>query len=194
MVGRHTKLSDADRQRLSRLIKDGETRTAAELVLVTAEACGRYGVFAFLWPALAALVAGGVAALLFPGLAATRLFLLEAAVFVVLAGLLQWPRVLLRAVPRTVRGAHAHPLSSNQFAIRVEGRTPRRTGVLLFLALAEREVFILPDSGVSAIVDAGAWRAVIDRLAAATRGGPPAEALAAAITEILAVLERQGFR
>jgi uncharacterized membrane protein len=188
MVSPATRLSQADRERLAHIIGEGETRTAAELVVVVADSCGRYGLFGFLWPALSALVVGGVAALVFPALPAPRLFVIEAAIFLVLAGLLGWNRLLLRVVPPSVRRAHAEHIADHQFALRVQGRTPRQLGVLLFAALAERQVFILPDSGVSGVIDPGAWRAIVDRLVLATKTGPAADALGTAIAETLAVL------
>lgn len=187
-------LSDADRERLSRAIKNGEARSSAELVLVVADACGGYGIFALMWPALAALLAGGILALAAPQLpswnSAPRAFLAEAGVFVVLAGVLQWPPALLRLVPYRVRRAHAQQVAEHQFALRVQGRTPGRTGVLLLVALAERQVFVLPDAGIAAVIDAASWHGIVGRLVAAIRAGPPAGAIAGAIAEILALLER----
>ena len=188
MVTPTSRLSQADRDRLARIIGEGETRTAAELVVVIADSCGRYGVFGFLWPALSALVVGGVVAFIFPACPATRLFVIEALIFLALAGLLRWNRLLLRVVPAAVRRAHAQQIAEHQFAMRVQGRTPSETGVLLFVALAERQVFILPDSGVFPVVDPGAWRSVIDRLVVSTKAGPVTDALATAIAETLAVL------
>ncbi len=182
-------LSDADRERLSRTIKDGEARSSAELVLVVADACGGYGIFALLWPALAALLVGGTLVLAAPQLSAPRVLLAEAGVFAFLAAVLQWPRALLRLVPHRVRRAHAQQVAEYQFALRVQGRTPGRTGVLLLVALAERQVFILPYTGISAGIDAAAWHGIVDRLVVAIRAGPPAEAITGAVAEILALLE-----
>jgi len=187
-------LSDTDRERLSRAIKDGEARSSAELVLVVADACGGYGLFALLWPALAALVVGGIMALAAPQLpswnSAPRLFLAEAGVFAVLAAALQWSRALLRLVPRHVRRAHAQQVAEHQFALRVQGRTAASTGVLLLVALAERQVFVLPDTGISCVIDAAAWHGVVDRLVADMGAGPPAEAISGAIAQTVALLER----
>jgi len=185
-----TRLSQADRERLSDAIKEGERRTSAELVLVIADQCGGYGLFAFLWPALAALLLGGIAGLAIPQLSAPRLFLIEGGIFVLLALLLHWPPILLRSVPPQVRRAHAQQLAAHQFALRVEGRTQTRRGVLLFVAPTERQVFILPDSGVAAVIDATAWRAILDRLVAGRPARFPVEALVGAVADILALLER----
>ena len=190
MVMRSLKLSDAYRERLRRLIEEGESRSAAELVLVVADACGGYGLFALLWPALAALLAGGVLALTMPQLGAARLFLAEAALFVVLVAILQWPAALLHLVPRQVRRAHAQQIAEHQFALRVHGRTPKRTGVLLLVALAERQVFVLPDDGISAVIEPSSWSSIVDRLVAALRAGPATEAIAGALAEIMQLLER----
>ncbi len=181
-------LSDADRERLSRTIKDGEARSSAELVLVIADACGGYALFALLWPALAALLAGGILALAAPQLTAPRAFLAEAGLFVFLAAILQWKPALLRVIPHRVRRAHAQQVAEHQFALRVQGRTRTRTGILLLVARAERQVFILPDTGISAVIDAAAWRSVVDRLVGAIGAGPPAEAIAGAIAQIVALL------
>jgi putative membrane protein len=182
-------LSDADRERLRQAIKDGEARSSAELVLVVADSCGGYGLFALLWPALAALLLGGILAVTASHLTAPRMFLAEAGIFVVLVAVLQWPPALLRLVPRHVRRAHAQQIAEHQFALRVHDRTKSRTGLLLLVALAERQVFVLPDAGISAAIQAASWRGVVDRLVTAIRAGPPAEAIAGAVGEIMQLLE-----
>ena len=183
-------LSDADRERLRQAIKDGEARSSAELVLVVVDACGGYGIFALLWPALAALLVGGIVALAAHQLSAPRVFLAEAGAFAVLAAALQWPPALLRLVPHRVRRAHVQQVAEHQFALRVHGRTPASTGLLLMVALAERQVFVLPDTGISAVIDAAAWHGVVDRLVAEMGAGPRAGAISGAIAQIVALLER----
>lgn len=184
-----TRLSDADRALLAAKIKQREARTTAELVLVIADRCGSYGLFAFLWPALASLIAGGLAASVAPQVSAGRVFLIEAGIFAFLVAVLHYQPLLLRVVPRQIRHVHAQHVAAHQFERRIQGRTPDRTGVLLFVALAERQVFILPDSEISARVDSSAWRAVVDQLLKSLLARSPVEGLDAAIAEIFAVLE-----
>lgn len=188
MVTPASRLSQADRDRLARIIGEGETRTAAEVVVVIADTCGRYGVFGFLWPALSALIVGGVIAFIFPAWPATRLFVIQAAIFLALAGLLRWNQLLLPMVPPSVLRAHAQHVAEHQFAMRVQGRTSSRTGVLLFGALAERQVFILPDSGIATVVDPAAWRTIVDRLVLGMRSGPAVHAFATAVGDIFGIL------
>jgi putative membrane protein len=184
-------LSEPDRDRLQQLIAAGEARTSAELVLVVADCCGGYRLFALLWPALAALVIGGLLAAALPHLAGARVFLAESGVFIAVAAGLQWQPGLLRVVPAHVRRAHAQQIAEHQFALRVAGRTPARTGVLLFVALAERQVFVLPDAGIAAVVPVSIWQEVVERLVRETRSRPPAQAIAVAVEEILGALEQR---
>jgi uncharacterized membrane protein len=94
----------------------------------------------------------------------------------------------LRVVPQQVRRAHAQQITEHQFALRLHDRTQRRTGLLLLVALAER--FVLPDAGITAAIDEASWRGVVDRLVAAIRSDPPADAIAGAVGEIMQLLER----
>jgi putative membrane protein len=187
VVGAGTALSAQDRERLTALIAAGEARTRADLVLVVAESCGGYAPFALLWPALAALAAGAVAALAMPDLSIARALMLEGAVFLAVAAVLQWRPALMATVPRRVRRGHARVLADQQFALRVAGRTRGATGMLLMVALAEREVFIFPDAGIAAVIAEAEWQGVLGRLVAAMRTAPAA-AISGAIGEIVDLL------
>jgi uncharacterized membrane protein len=174
-------LSEAERARIREAVAQAEAGTGAQLVVVIAESCGAYGIFGVLWAALAALLAGALAALAIPWLGAPALILVEGVVFVALAAALAWKPLLLRVVPPGVRRAYAREVAEHQFAARVGGRTDGGVGVLLFVALAERQVFILPDSGVAAAIEAARWDAIVARLVARARGGALGTAIAEAV-------------
>jgi putative membrane protein len=95
----------------------------------------------------------------------------------------------MRLVPQEVRRAHARLVAEQQFAARVGGRTEGDVGLLLFLALAERQVLILPDAGVAAAVEAARWDEIVQRLARAARTGALAAAIVTAIEAMADVLE-----
>jgi putative membrane protein len=174
-------LSDAERARIGDAVARAEAGTGAQLVVAIAQSCGAYGLFAVLWAALAALLAGALAALAAPWLGAASLVLVEGIVFVILAAALSWKRLLPHVVPPSVRRAHAREVAEHQFAARVGGRTERGVGVLLFVALAERQVFILPDSGVAAAIEAARWEAIVARLVSRARTGALGDAIVEAI-------------
>jgi putative membrane protein len=68
--------------------------------------------------------------------------------------------------------------------------TAGRTGVLLFVSVAERHAEIIADKGIDARVPAGTWKKVIDDLTAAIGEGHSADGFVAAITAIGAHLAR----
>lgn len=56
-------------------------------------------------------------------------------------------------------------------------RTREETGILIFLSLLERKVWILGDRGINSKIPSGSWQALAGELAAGIRSGRAAEAL-----------------
>jgi putative membrane protein len=182
------RLSEAAREQVREAVARAEARTGAQLVVAVADACGSYGIVAALWAALAALGAGALAVLAAPWLDAARLVLVEGLVLVAVAAALAWKPLLMRVVPREVRRTHARLVAEHQFAARVGGRTERGVGLLLFVALAERQAFILPDTGIAAEIGPERWDEIVRRLAETAREGALVEAIVAAVEATASVL------
>jgi putative membrane protein len=189
MVAARQMLSDADRARVVAAVAAAERRTRAEIVIVTATSCADYAIFAALWSACAGLLAGAVTVLVAPALGATSVILVEAGTIVVAAALLAVPQLRMWVIPDRVRRAHARQTAGHQFALHVAGRTAERIGVLLFLALAERQVLILPDAAISARIGDERWRDIVDHLTDATHRRGLGDAVVAAVDEVASVLE-----
>lgn len=68
--------------------------------------------------------------------------------------------------------------------------TRDRTGILVFLALAEHRAVILGDDGINRMVPEGQWQELVDGLVAGIRAGRPREALCETIARCGEVLER----
>jgi putative membrane protein len=75
----------------------------------------------------------------------------------------------------------AHRLAMQQFMIRGVARTKERSGVLIFVSLAERYARIIADDGIAARVSQSDWQAAIDSLIAHMREGRVPEGFVAAI-------------
>lgn len=69
-------------------------------------------------------------------------------------------------------------------------RTRERTGVLLYISLLERKVWVLADQGINAKVAPGHWDAVVSRLTEELHRHPDADAVCRAIAGIGVDLER----
>jgi putative membrane protein len=117
------------------------------------------------------------------------ILLLQLLAFFGLAALLSLPRVRIALVPRTARRAMAHRAAMEQFMIRGIGRKADRTGVLIFVSLAERYARIVADRAIAERVPILEWQAAIDALIAHTRDGRIADGFIAAIGVCGKVLE-----
>ena len=87
-----------------------------------------------------------------------------------------------------VRRARAHRAAVEQFFARGLTRTRERTGVLIFVSLAERYARIMADEGIASKVSNRDWQLAVDALTAHMRDGRIAQALVAAIQQCGAVL------
>ena len=64
-------------------------------------------------------------------------------------------RLRIHLVPRRQRYRHAHDNAMKQFLARNVHLTTARTGVLLFVSLAERYAEVVADAGINSQVSAG---------------------------------------
>jgi putative membrane protein len=70
--------------------------------------------------------------------------------------------------------------------------TRERTGILLFLSLFEHRVVVMGDSGINRRVAAGEWDGIVKIVVDGIHAGRPGLAVAAAVKECGALLERHG--
>jgi putative membrane protein len=179
-----TLLSPTDSDRIRDAVAAVEARSSAEFVVVVAPASDAYALYPLLWASLAALLAGGVLAFLMPAWGARSIFAFQAVLFLVAVLVLEWPGLRHFLVPGRVKRAHASQLARLQFAARVEGRTAARTGLLLFVSLAERHVEIIADAGIHARAGSASWESVIASFRAAVGRGQLVDGFIVAIAAI----------
>ncbi len=125
----------------------------------------------------------------FTAMTVHRILSLQIVVFFALVVLLCLPRVRVALVPRTARRAVAHRVAMEQFNIRGIARKKDRTGVLIFVSLAERYARIIADEGIAARVPQSEWQGAVDALVAHMRDGRIADGFITAIDVCGKVLE-----
>ncbi|MCC0805921.1 hypothetical protein FPV16_06730 [Methylobacterium sp. W2] len=180
-------LSDTDRTRIAEAIATAESTTSAEIVVLVAARAGLYR-SAALVPALAlGLAAPWPLILLTPWSAATIALAQTAIVLAALAAAAH-PLARLLLVPRSIRRARAHEAASREFTARGLARTRGRTGILIYLALAEGHAEIVADSGIASRISPAAWSSAIDSLLTSLRRGAAADGLVSAVEGIGAIL------
>ena len=180
-------LSPHDRQRISAAIQAAERRTTGEIVCVLARHSAESTALPILLAALAALALPWllVAVTTLPVLI---ILSLQLALFVALAAMLSLPRVRVGLLPKATRQAIAHRAAMEQFMLRGIGRTEGRTGVLVFVSLAERYARIVADEAIAARVAQAEWQSAIDALVEHMRRGGIADGFVVAIERCGGVL------
>ena len=181
-------LSDRDRNLVSASIRQIEAQTSGEIVTVIAEASDNYYYIPLLWAALVAFFVPIVA--WFGGLSSNvlQVSLAQLAVFGILALLARWRPLRYRLIPKGLMKARAARLAREQFFARGVRETVNRTGILIFVSLAERHVEVLADSGINRKVDPRVWRKAVSLFVENIKAGKIAEGLLAAIAECGGVL------
>lgn len=180
-------LSAEDRQRISAAIAAAERRTTGEIVCVLARSSTEPTAMPILLAALGALALPWLLVGL-TTLSVQAILWLQLALFVALAGLLCVPRIRAALVPPATRRALAHRAAMEQFMLRGIGRTEGRTGVLVFVSLAERYARIIADEAIASKVAPAEWQAAIDTLVEHMREGRIADGFVVAIERCGAVL------
>lgn len=173
-------ISEHDRHRLSHAIHEAEKGTAGEIVVVIARQASAY-------PAIPALLALFVALIVpwpliwFTALGPSRIFLIQLLVALGLNVGLAWPRIHLALIPGRIKRLRAHEAALREFASHGLSRTQGRTGVLIYVAAAERYAEIIADIGVADRAGPAVWQEIIAELIEAIRAGKPADGLVRAV-------------
>src|SRR5262245_3706937 len=134
-----TIVSAADRKRVAEAITNAERQTSGEIVAVTAPESASYSYVPFMWAALIAL------AVPFPLIFWTwwpiqHIYFLQLAVFTVLLLLFMYRPLRLALVSSKVKKERAHRRAVEQFLAQNLHTMPSRTGVLIYVSMAERFV------------------------------------------------------
>jgi putative membrane protein len=181
-------ITEQDRERISTEIRATEARTSGEIVCVLARSTCNATALPIFVSAVVALALPWLL-LAFTAMPVHRILVLQITMFLALTILLCLPRMRIMLVPRAARRAIAHRAALEQFAIRGIARKKDRTGVLIFVSLAERYARIIADQGIAARVPQSEWQSAVDALVAHMSGGRIADGFITAIDACGKVLE-----
>lgn len=182
-------LTPQTRQALAAAVQTVEAECSAELVVAVRERS--------VPPLQVALLAGAaagwavLAAMLYaPWELGIVWFLLDPPLAGLLAGWAAWRSgwVLRLVTPPGVRRKHAETAARAAFVELGAHATSGRTGILFYISLAEREVVVVEDVGVSALERTAAWRLAVAGIAAEVRRGGDGAAVAAKIAALAPLL------
>ncbi len=180
--------SDEERQKIADAIQAAEETTSGEIVVVVAKESDNYRYIALLWASLIAL-ALPLALIYLPKLTGWRLafqgpeilYLIQLVWFLVLAVLLQLPLFRYALVPKSLRARRTRRAATEQFLARNLHASPNRTGVLIYVSLAERQAEIIADDLIAQKVDKTIWQEMVDALTRDIAASRAAEGFVSAI-------------
>ena len=200
-------LTDSDRAAVNAAVADAEGHSAGEIVTIMAERSDSYHDVALLWSALVALlslaalaiapqfylglidrVTGAWQADWHPGKVFALALFAASAKFLGMWLLQLWQPLRLWLVPGPLKHARVRARAVTNFKIGTERRTHGRTGVLIYLSLAEHRAEIVADDAIAAKVSPEVWGAAMATLIGEIRAGRPADGLVGAVTQVGAVL------
>ena len=176
-----TRLAADDRERVAAAVRAAELRTSGEIFVVVARQSDSYRSLPILWAALAALLGGFLAAALDPAMTAGSLAVGQAAVFAVISAVALVPGWRMHFVPPMVRRARAAARAREQFLAQNLHATESRTGVLLFVSLAEHHAEIIADTAIAERVPNDFWQGIVDMMTAEIASGRLATGLVMAV-------------
>lgn len=154
-------LNETDKKKIADAIRRVEAQTQGELVCVIASASNDYRFLPLLWSALIALAFPAIVWLSGVWWEQHEIYFAQVAVFLMVGVAFQWAPIKMRLIPRRAQIENARRLAREQFYAHNLHRTRERTGVLLFVSVAEHYVEILADEGINAKVAPGTWDAAV---------------------------------
>ena len=179
-------LSTQEIEQIRNAVREVESQTSGELVTVIAEASDDYLYIPLLWAALIAFLLPGVIFLITPlteilpvgdtwGVPIVSSFLpvwqVQILVFVSLALIFRWQPVKMRLIPRAVKQRRSNRLAYEQFYMQGVHLTQHRTGILLFVSVAEHYVEVIADQGICEKVEPEIWKEVVDQFVGDVKRG-----------------------
>lgn len=200
-------MTEDDHARVSQAVAQAEAHTAGEIVTIVAARSDAYRDVALAWAALVALLALAVLELApdfalaladrLLGLWATEwtpraVFGLALAVatvkFAAMLVLQLWQPLRLLLVPGPVKTARTHARALTCFRVGAQRRTKGRTGILIYLSLAEHRAEIIADEAISAKVSAEVWGDAMAAMLAHIKDGRIADGMIAGVEKVGIVL------
>ena len=173
-------ISQADAERVAAAITQAEAPTSGEIVTVVAAASDDYALVPISWAALAALSAP-LPLYWLTAWSPAAIHAVQLGVFSALALGLRLGPVLAWVTPRGLQRRRAARHAREQFIAQGLHLTQHRTGVLIFVSVAEHYCEIIADQLIDEKVDDAVWRDAVDAMTAAIRQGRVAEGFIAAI-------------
>ncbi len=170
----------AERDEIGAAIVAAEQNTSGEIVAVVTAASDNYLYIASLWAAVLALFVPWPL-IYMTWLPVQYIFAVQVVIFLIALLILQYLPLRLALVPRSVKNNRAHAHAVEQFLGQNLHTAQGRTGVLIFVSVAEHYAEILTDDEIYNRVPKDVWQKIVDELIAKIRADDPVGGFMSAI-------------
>ncbi|MEO9336302.1 TPM domain-containing protein [Mesorhizobium sp. SB112] len=189
-----TSVTSEDHQKIASAIREAESRTSGEIYCVVARSSDSYFFpAAFALSVAILLLSFGVSLFLHFWWFSIQIHVFVGAQLLALVSALAviwlFPALRIHLVPRYLQYRRAHANAAKQFLARNVHITSARTGVLIFVSLAERYAEIVADSGINQRVEQDKWNAIVADLIEHARQKRLTEGFLGAIAAVASLLE-----
>jgi putative membrane protein len=183
-------IAENDRQGIEAAIRAAEQATSAEFVAAIARRVERHHAVSLTAGLAGALVAGLGVVLWNPWMALLSAIGIQCIAFALIYALFELTPLSAWLAPSRTRAQKVRRFAHLLFFERGLGHLPRRNGVLLLVAIAERQVEIIADRGIDDLAGTAEWQRIVDAFASTARSGKIAAALEAAIRDLGLVMAK----
>ncbi len=191
-------ISKADRDKIETCVREAESRTRGEIVVMVVPASYQYpvasllGASAFSFP-LALALTPTMGGLFWTGPSNLWMFL---ALLVPLFLVFHQAVKRLDSLKRWFIGAkemegEVSEAAQVQFFRKGLYRTREETGILIYISVFERRVWVLGDRGINAVIPEGNWDGIVATIVRAIKDGHPAEGICQAVNEVGRILKEK---
>lgn len=188
-------ISEQDHERIAVAIRAAEANTSGEIYAVLARTSDDYFFAAGFVATCGILIASVIMAFLahwyWFDISLPMFGLAILAAFATAMALLWFvPTVRMLLVPRRIRYKRAHLNALQQFLARNVHITEHRTGILLFVSMAEHYAEVIADAGIHARVEQDEWNSIVATLTHHASRSEVAEGFVLAIGQAGDLLEK----
>jgi putative membrane protein len=102
--------------------------------------------------------------------------------FILLSLLFRFRPIQMRLIPKRVKNQRCHRMAMEQFFLNNIHHTDKRTGILIFVSVAEHYVEIIADKGINDVVEEDTWSDVVNNFIIKVKADQIADGFIEAIT------------
>ncbi|MCW8901005.1 MAG: TPM domain-containing protein [Gammaproteobacteria bacterium] len=175
-------LTEINKQKISDAIKEAESKSDGEIVTVIAQQSDTYIYLPLLWASVIALSVPMLITLLSLTELTAYNYSIQLITFILLSLLFRFRPIQMRLIPKRVKNQRCHRMAMEQFFLNNIHHTDKRTGILIFVSVAEHYVEIIADKGINDVVEKDTWSGVVNNFIIKVKADQIADGFIEAIT------------